>query len=107
MTRVTETAVVHFLPPLWALFHPKQGDVSNYPTPTASGSSRHWKVVVTKSWHCLPDGEVPRWLLPITQLTEPVTLPSYRQTENRAEWKNRKKRNSAQFGLLRVGRDSP
>lgn len=90
MTKVTGAAIMYFLPPLCALFCSKPRDVHSYPPPIVNQSPRHCKVIVTKSWHSLPDGKVPRWLLPITQLTEPVTLPSYKQTENRVEWKRKK-----------------
>lgn len=47
----------------------------------------------------MPDDKVPRWLLPITQATEHVTQPSYRQTK-RTQLNGRKqnKTKTAQFG---------
>lgn len=101
MTKFTGAAIMYFPPPLWALFCSKPRDVHNYAPPTVSQSPRHREVIVTKTWHPLPDGKVPRWLLAIVQLTESVTLPSYTQTENRAEWKGKK--NSALFVMLREG----
>lgn len=70
MMKVTEAAITYFLSPLWALFCSKPGDVNIYPPLTVNKNTRHWKVFATDNWYCLPDGKVPRWLLPITQATE-------------------------------------
>lgn len=58
-------------------------------------STRYWKSLTTKSWHRLPDGKVPSWLLHIAQATELLTQSRYRE---RMGLNGRKEKRKLNFG---------